>query len=120
MQDRFKFRQWVSGHYEYFDFTDNDIDIHIGFDKEYDFEKYPIEQCTGLKDKNGNLIYVGDIVRTGLKSPVTYRIGESDRPCITLYDVDVENPDIDAPNQTWCDLWGVEIIGNIHTATEKE
>lgn len=114
MQDRFKFRAWDTEEGRYV--SDEEICYETGgeWDSIYDLliddDPYYIpEQCTGLKDKNGKLIYEGDIVEV----PVLYNgipTGQKQR-CKVYYKHGAFN--IYAVESKY-----LEAIGNIHENPE--
>lgn len=127
MNDRFKFRAWNP---ERNDFIYNIQDVGSDFsircleDCFGDFlfnEDYIIEQCTGLKDKNGKLIYEGDIVKTDSGS--IYFI-QWDKKTSSFREEDPNLSDVVYNAGHHLSLWSdfycksYTIIGNIHENPE--
>ena len=127
MNDRFKFRVWNTISKKLRNVTQITLDSrqHGCFIEIEDMETYNLphqprlilEQCTGLEDKNGKLIYEGDIVQhdtaAGPKCwPVVFRNG-----CfVLLYESGdawlgkvIEHCPYDS---------GVVVVGNIHETPE--
>lgn len=128
MNDRFKFRVWDNKLSQYR--TAGDIQLGANgqtfvISKElpnlYQYiDDVVVEFCTGLKDKNGNLIYEGDIIRFC----VNWRAYVLTYERIVVWDKDkcgfaVRNAkDQAAPLTKWKmphpDTHIIEIVGNIH------
>lgn len=121
---RFKFRAWdvgnkrYSGSDDWLPLVDKDGDLCFN-SKHDDILEYPpeqsyfvIEQCTGLKDKNGNLIYEGDIVKAVTNTykviwdRYRWAIKDSQGYIFSEYINDL--------------LYDCEIIGNIHEQKESD
>lgn len=124
--NRFKFRVWDADMRKYLvgeflvggcgDMVRNVVDCENFLNK----GNYIIEQCTGLKDKNGDLIYAGDVVKYywGAKTNTGFICWNDD--FAGFYIVNNEEHCIESPHclMNVVNKKNIEIIGNIHKKDE--
>lgn len=123
MNDRFKFRVWDKSLKKYMEFKEfKFMNVEFTFNPitkeaeiEYDKERYDVEQCTGKRDKNGKLIYEGDILGYfDNKIAVVY---DNESPSFRLCGLDGSH--YGHLSQEYVDSFGFKIIGNIHEKESK-
>jgi len=129
MNDRFRFRAWNKEEKKmYYDAQDT-YDYMTGkpiiFAESFgclliNDEEWKVEQCTGLKDKNGKLIYEGDIVLFYDDDECPWQI-KWDKIFLrwVLYSKLTSNED-GIEELTDTDAEYLEIIGNIHEQAEQK
>lgn len=129
MEERFKFRAWDPICSVMLDSYDRNFrkiysfcSFKLGYER-YDFRQLKIMQCTGLCDKNGKLIYEGDILDYTVfdhNGHDTQKIGKIEfvGSRYMIYDSDPRDEgyfDLDWIEQQDCEL---EVIGNIYENPE--
>ena len=135
--DRLKFRVWDGKTYDH-KFPFNQIGLfYIGQNgnlfsdfgnavaPEIHQDEYVVEMCTGLKDKNGNLIYENDRIKKGTATGTVrfgfYRKTDEHFPdSIYGFYIEWDKGCLFRQDFGYWATEGIEIIGNIHTATVKD
>ncbi len=111
MNDRFKFRFWNKTRKIMETFNGFPCAIGDILTNEIKAEPYIVMQCTGLKDKNGKLIYERDIVE--MNNYILQIVYNKDYACFC-----VENKNIIGYFRELRQIDAFEVIGNIYENKE--
>lgn len=134
--DRFKFRVWCNPLLGSSGYLTNRTDLAIIQDGELMFDSYDglqefdpngddciVEQCTGLKDADGKLIYEGDII-CGKNPDCRHEIVHDNDNAVFRAEL-LPKPEHWAQNalystlsQHWINEFSKRVIGNIHENPE--
>jgi hypothetical protein len=119
MTDRFKFRVWNKENNKYKDdlyYEAGDLQVACvnKIFEEYISDRCIIEQCTGLNDRNGKLIYEGDIIGGIYGGYISW--------CDECKSFELFVPEFECASCSGDILWReiveddgkLEVIGNIH------
>ena len=115
MIDRFKFRVWDKRLYRYIGNNDPTQMLlengNLAYLDDDGMKFYEVEFCTGLKDKNGKLIYEGDLIKEPANKHNLEVFYENGAWQTREYR---KNGNREQLLYVLINCYGVEVIGNIH------